>query len=77
MAKFNSRLNEDWHISYEGMSMETIRECQRCSRLIGQCCMMITAWLSVNVKDFMTQKVLSSLSEVSCDSAIKLTEMIA
>ena len=42
MAKFNSRPDDDWRISYEGIrmsSMETIRECRRCgrrSRLIGQ-----------------------------------------
>ena len=28
------RPNDDWHISYEGirLSMETVRECQRCRR---------------------------------------------
>ena len=39
MAKLNSRPDEDWCISYKGMSMETIRECRRYGRrngLIGE-----------------------------------------
>ena len=43
MAKFNSRPDDDWRISYEGMSMEIIRERRKCgrrSRLIGQTSML-------------------------------------